>query len=75
MASTPVIIPIAGGKGGVGKSLLTANLAIALSRMGRRTIAVDLDLGGANLHHFLGVANKYPGIGDFLVAREQGPRC
>jgi len=70
MAKSPTIIPIAAGKGGVGKSLLTANLAICLSRMGRRTIAVDLDLGGSNLHHFLGVSNKYPGIGDFLVAKQ-----
>ncbi|MFH1985825.1 MAG: P-loop NTPase [Pseudomonadota bacterium] len=70
MTVKPTIIPIAAGKGGVGKSLLTANLALCLSRMGRRTIAVDLDLGGANLHHFLGVQNKHPGIGDFLVARQ-----
>lgn len=70
MSATPTIIPVAAGKGGVGKSLLTANLAICLSRMGRRTIAIDLDLGGANLHHFLGIPNKYPGIGDFLVARQ-----
>lgn len=63
------IIPIAGGKGGVGKSFFSANLAIALSEMGYSTIAVDLDLGGSNLYSFLGLSNKYPGIGDFLKAR------
>lgn len=66
----PVIIPIASGKGGVGKTFFTANLAIALSQKGRRTIAVDLDLGGSNLHTFLGLPNKYPGVGDFLKARQ-----
>lgn len=62
----PVIIPIASGKGGVGKSFLTANLAMALAGMGHRVIAVDLDLGGSNLHTFLGLANRYPGVGDFI---------
>jgi len=69
MKTKPVIIPVAAGKGGVGKSLLSANLAIALSQAGHRTLALDLDLGGSNLHHFLGVPNQYPGVGDFLKAR------
>ena len=64
-----VIIPVASGKGGVGKTFVTANLAIALAEMGHRVIAVDLDLGGSNLHSFLGLSNRYPGIGDFLKAR------
>jgi len=63
------IIPIAGGKGGVGKSFFTANLAIALAEMGHPTVAVDMDLGGSNLHFFLGLPNRFPGIGDFLKAR------
>ncbi len=67
--SENVIIPIASGKGGVGKTFLTANVAIALAELGHRVIAVDLDFGGANLHSFLGLANRYPGIGDFLKAR------
>ena len=67
--SQPIIVPIAGGKGGVGKSFLTANLAAALAEMGHRTIAVDADLGASNLHSFLGLPNEYPGIGDFLKAR------
>ena len=40
------IIPIASGKGGVGKSLVSANLAIALAQSGKRVVLVDLDLGG-----------------------------
>ena len=66
---SPVIIPIAGGKGGVGKTMLCANLAIALSRLGKETVAVDLDLGGSNLHSYLGLGNIYPGIGDYIKHR------
>ncbi len=64
-----VIIPVASGKGGVGKSFIAANLALALARRGYRTVAADLDLGGSNLHHFMGLANRHPGIGDFLSGR------
>lgn len=46
---------VGGGKGGVGKTLISANFAITLARAGARVIAVDLDLGGANLHTCLGV--------------------
>lgn len=67
--STPTIIPVASGKGGVGKSMITANLSLAVARLGHRTIAVDLDLGSSNLHLFLGIPNRYPGVGDFLKAK------
>lgn len=70
MATSTTIIPIASGKGGVGKTLLTANLAIALARAGHTTVAVDLDLGGSNLHTYLGIPNKHPGIGDFLKGKQ-----
>jgi flagellar biosynthesis protein FlhG len=43
------IVLISGGKGGVGKTLLTANLGIELARRGQRVLLVDLDLGLANL--------------------------
>ncbi|MDM8515905.1 P-loop NTPase [Desulfobacterales bacterium HSG16] len=66
MMEKKTIIPIASGKGGVGKSVLAANLAIALARMGHTTTAVDLDLGGANLYSCLGIPNRFPGIGDFM---------
>lgn len=66
MAQRTTIIPIAGGKGGVGKTFLTANLAVALALRGHSTIAVDLDLGNSNLHSFLGLENQYAGVGEFL---------
>jgi len=66
MAEQTTIIPVAGGKGGVGKTFVTANLAVALAQHGHRTIAVDLDLGNSNLHSLLGFENRYPGIGEYL---------
>ena len=64
------IIPIAGGKGGIGKSMIAANLAIALAQLGHSTVAVDLDLGGSNLYMLLGLQNKHRGIGDYLKTKE-----
>jgi len=66
MDQPSTIIPIAGGKGGVGKSFVTANLAVALAKRGHRTIAIDLDLGNSNLHSLLGLENRYAGIGEYL---------
>ena len=63
------IIPIASGKGGVGKSFLAANLGIELAHSGKNVIIADLDFGGSNLHTCLGIHNVNPGIGDFLRAR------
>lgn len=48
------IIPVASGKGGVGKSLLSANLSIALGQAGKKVVLTDLDLGASNLHLALG---------------------
>ncbi len=62
-------LPVAGGKGGTGKSFLVANLSIALAEQGKEVVMIDLDLGGSNLHSYLGIPNKYPGIGDFLKAK------
>ena len=65
----PVIIPVASGKGGVGKTLICANLGIALGNNGKKVILVDLDLGASNLHTFLGVMNNDSGIGSFIQKR------
>ena len=67
--SSAKIIPFASGKGGTGKSLLTTNLGIALAEQGHTVTIVDLDLGGSNVHTFLGMPNDFPGLGDFLIAR------
>ncbi len=65
----PCVWAVGGGKGGVGKSVITANLAIALARRGRRCVVVDADLGGANLHTILGVRKPHRTLSDF-VSRE-----
>lgn len=67
---------VGGGKGGVGKSLVASSLAISLSRQGNRVVAVDLDLGGANLHTTLGVDLPRNTLSDFLSGRVQNlDRC
>jgi flagellar biosynthesis protein FlhG len=55
-ASAPArILSVSGAKGGVGKSVLAANLAVYLASIGRRVILADADADGANLHTLLGV--------------------
>ncbi len=61
------IIPIASGKGGVGKSLLSANLAIALGQAGKKVVLADLDLGASNLHLVLGQPAPKKGLGTWLL--------
>jgi flagellar biosynthesis protein FlhG len=64
------IIAVAGAKGGVGKSVFAANLAVYLSVKGFKTVIVDLDLGGANVHLYLGKSFLLKqSINDFLRRR------
>ncbi len=58
-----------GGKGGVGKSMITSSLGISLARMGHSVTIIDLDLGGANLHTSLGVAAPTNSLSDFIEGR------
>jgi len=62
---------VGGGKGGIGKSVLTASLGWQLARMGKRVILVDADLGGANLHTCLGLRNPDLTLGDFIRRRAE----
>ncbi|NWG03100.1 MAG: P-loop NTPase [Syntrophaceae bacterium] len=64
-----MIWTIGGGKGGSGKSFITANLGICLSRLGIRVILIDADLGGANLHTFLGISPPAITLADFIKRR------
>ncbi len=63
--TAPAIWSVAGGKGGVGRSLMAANLAIHLSRAGHRVVLLDLDLQGGNLHNYLGYTRLPRSLGDF----------
>jgi flagellar biosynthesis protein FlhG len=60
---------IGGGKGGSGKSFIAANLGICLSRLGIRVVLIDADLGGANLHTFLGISPPALSLSDFIKKR------
>jgi len=63
------ITAVLGPKGGVGKSTISANLAIALSRMGKKVIAVDLDFGASNLHALFGMRGLPKSLSDFINKR------
>lgn len=64
-----IIWTIGGGKGGSGKSFITANIGICLSKLGSRVILIDADLGGANLHTFLGINPPALTLSDFIKRR------
>ena len=67
------IVVVGSGKGGVGKSTLTANLAVALARAGRKVGLVDADIYGPSQPMLLGAANAKPTAeGDQLVPVETG---
>lgn len=53
------VITVTSGKGGVGKTNLTVNLAIALARMGQKVLIIDADLGMANVDVVLGTTAPY----------------
>jgi flagellar biosynthesis protein FlhG len=69
VASNPKIVAVGGGKGGVGKSTVSILLAFWFARMGKKTILVDADLGGANLHTFMGIKNPPRTLNDFVNKR------
>lgn len=52
-------IAVASGKGGVGKTNITANLAIGLSRLNKKVLILDADLGLSNIDVILNLATKY----------------
>jgi len=62
----PQLIAVAAGRGGAGKSLLSASVAIYLAQLGKRVVAVDADPAGGTLHHMLGAARPTRGFGTFL---------
>jgi len=65
------VITIASGKGGTGKTTLTANLGIALSKMGKKVLLVDADVAMANLSLILGMQSSPITLHDVLLGEAQ----
>lgn len=62
---------VGGGKGGIGKTLLTSNMAVYLSWLNKKVVVVDMDLGGANLHTSLGVDAPSRTLSDLVLGKIQ----
>jgi len=63
------ILAVASGKGGVGKSFFSSNVSMSLKYAGNDILLVDADLGGANLHDFIGL--KVPGLGLYEFLKDK----
>lgn len=74
------VITVTSGKGGVGKTNITVNLAIALSEMGKRVTILDADFGLANIDVILGIIPKHTLVDvissdmNILEVLSEGPR-
>ena len=63
---SPKIWAVGGGKGGIGKSVLSILISMALAEKGQDTVVIDGDLGGANLHTFMGIRTPSRTLNDFI---------
>lgn len=65
------VMAIASGKGGVGKTVLTASLGVGLAALGKEVVLIDADFGGANLHTCMGFLEpKYTFLDYYTMERE-----
>jgi ATP-binding protein involved in chromosome partitioning len=66
------VIALASGKGGVGKSSLSANLAVAFSRLGHRAGVLDADVYGYSIPHMLGIRQRPMAVDKMIVPPVRG---
>ena len=59
---------IGGGKGGTGKTFVTSAMGTYIAGKGKKVILIDIDIGGANLHSFLGISRPKKSLTDFFEA-------
>jgi flagellar biosynthesis protein FlhG len=62
----PTIIAVGGGKGGVGKSIVSSNVSAKLAGAGHKVLTIDLDIGGSNLHTYFGRRVTSPSLTEFI---------
>jgi ATP-binding protein involved in chromosome partitioning len=72
LSPTTRVVVVASGKGGVGKSTLTANLAYALSTLGEQVGVLDGDVYGHSIPHMLGVRQRPVAVDDMIVPPVRG---
>lgn len=63
------IVSVGSGKGGVGKSVIAANVAMLLARKSKRVVLADLDVGGADAHILFGMLHPPLTLTDFVERR------
>jgi len=66
---SPFVIAIGGGKGGIGKTVISACLAMALAELEREVVLIDGDLGGSNLNTTMGMYMPSKTIFDFFTRK------
>lgn len=60
LAGVKKLIPVSGGKGGIGKSVVASTLALTLAQLGYKVGLLDLDFSGPSTHVILGISGVYP---------------
>lgn len=66
--SKPRVIAIAGAKGGIGKSMIAANIGVFLATLGKKVVLIDAAFGGATLHSFVGVSQPSRSLAGFFAS-------
>jgi flagellar biosynthesis protein FlhG len=73
MSTDKKIYTVGGGKGGIGKSILSVNLAVATALAGNKVVLVDTDIGSSNVHALMGIRTPTSGFHDFFTQEELDP--
>lgn len=57
---------VGGGKGGTGKSFISSSIGSSLASQGKKVVLIDADMGGANLHSFVGIKRPSCSLTEFF---------